>query len=351
MYVSWPKWIAEDSNVSMIQAEGHIVTLRGYYDTEIRLYLYKIYVDAVKVLEISTRTTIIDYIYHKNCFYYMCIDMRVLYCIDIKTKIQNKIKLPQSMIIHNVSLTMYRCNVSIVITEPEQFSILATYGDMMSGYQIKTIKVNGELLERQNTQTHAVGITGMPKMFGCFALVSSREITIYNSMGPFYEYMPTDTEALSLQAPLWFTANEERRHSIHMNMHNWSLMAKIGNGTMSMKYSFNQNVPTTAIDWIQLTLDGNVIDPADFIEIESDASIIYELKIKALRKLGEVELKMMTPLHFIRPDGSYDSIFDIPYMRQGDEITVYFTPVMELPGYTLQRIIEKLNIRIRGEVW
>ena len=136
-----------------------------------------------------------------------------------------------------------------------------------------------------------------------------------------------------------------------MSMHNWNLMTKIGNGTMFMKYSFNQSVATTSIDWIQLTLDGTNVDPSDFIEINPTASAVYELKIKALRKVGEVELKMMTPLQFLRPDGSFESVFDIPYMKQGDEITVYFTPIMELPGYTLQRIIEKLNIRIRGEVW
>lgn len=351
MYISWPKWVVEDTNVSMIQAEGHVVTLRGLYDADSRLYLYKIYVDAVKVQEISTRTAIIDYIYHKNCFYYMCIDMRTLYCIDIKTNAHNKIQLPQNMIVHNVSLTMYRCNVSVIITEPEQFSILVTYSELMSGYQIKTIKVDGDILKRQNNQIHAIGITGVPKTFGCFALVSCREITIYDSRGPFYEYTVTDTENLALQAPLWFTANEERRQSIHMSMHNWNLMTKIGNGTMFMKYSFNQSVATTSIDWIQLTLDGTNVDPSDFIEINPTASAVYELKIKALRKVGEVELKMMTPLQFLRPDGSFESVFDIPYMKQGDEITVYFTPIMELPGYTLQRIIEKLNIRIRGEVW
>ena len=351
MYVSWPKWAVEDINVSMIQAEGHIIMLRGLYDTENNLYLYKVYIDTIKVLEIITRTVIVDYIYHKNCFYYLCIDMRILHCIDVKTNLHSILTIPQNIEIHNVSLTMYRCNVSIVITEPKQFSMLVVYGDMLSGYQIKTIRVNGEILVRPNEQTHAVGITGVPKTFGCFALISCKEITIYNSMGPFYEYTPTNTDTMALQAPLWFTANEERRHSIHMSMHNWNLMAKIGNGTVSMKYSFNEEVPTTVIDWVQLTLDGTTINPADFIEITPDANTTYELKIKSLRKLGDVEIKMMTPLHFIHPDGSYDSVFDIPYMKQGDEITVYFTPVMELPGYTLQRIIEKLNIRIRGEVW
>ena len=352
MYISWPKWLSTEPSIRMIQAEGHIVMLSTQYNKTDRLFFHEVYIDNEKICELFTVLNIIDYIYHNKCIYYICTDMRKLYCVQHKTLAQSSVDIPISIpTIVDVSITMYRCNVCVVITEPTQFSVLVVYGEMMPSHYINTIQVNGKILARPNPQTYAIGITGMPRTFSCFALVSNCDITTYDSKGPYYEYKPMDTNALALQAPLWFTANEKRRHSMHMSMHNWNLMATIGHGTMKMKYSFNEKVPVAPIDWIQISVDNTLIDPADFVEISADSATTYEMKVKALRKLEDIELKMMTPLHFIRPDGSYDSIFDIPYMKQGDEITVYFTPVMELPGYTLQRIIEKLNIRIRGEVW
>jgi len=197
----------------------------------------------------------------------------------------------------------------------------------------------------------AIGITGVPHAMCSFALVNQRSVTLYdNPEGPFWEFQPTDVDKMALESYHWFLANQQRRLSMHVSMWDWNMMAKIGQGTVQCKYSWNRDVAVCDTDWIELYWDDEKVEPTDIVELVPDEGVQYKLTLKALRKLSDVEVRSRTHLHAEVPHG-HRSVYGIPFMKKDDTVDLYFSPVMHMPGSTLQKIIEKLNIRIRASVW
>jgi hypothetical protein len=350
MYVSWPDTLFEDKNLMMIQSEGSIAVLSRVSNWIGGGCQYSLYIDGGFLDTVLTATPIADYLWHHGCLYYWCPEQRLVGVYDPKISQHFRHYIPmQEFEIVSGSLTMYRANVAAIFTGSERYTVMVFFGEHGSCANHSPVHVGGQALPREDGLTYAVGLAGVPFSFAAFATVSRYKITIYNSEGPYHEYKATDTEAMALQSPMWQRANDLRRNSEHMSWHNWNLVSRIGKGTLSMKYSFDIPVPVSPVDWVQVYFDGQPIDPADFIDIGPTDS--HEVKLKALRMLTNVEVRSMEPLHMPQLDGTYDSVMGIPFMKQGDEAVFQLSPVMTIPGHAMQRIIEKLNVRVRAEVW